>query len=348
MKTDNKPCIHIEKARQHNLKNISLNIPRDELVVICGPSGSGKSTLAFDIVYAEGQRRYVESLSAYARQFLPQMDKPDVEKIEGLSPAISLEQQSVSRNPRSTVGTVTEIHDFLRVFFARLGRMYCPRCGRAIEARAADEIISDILALPQGTKFMVLAPLVELAEGHASGQIQKAQGRGLARVRVERRFYTPDDVPALDKNKKHSIELVVDRLVNKEGIRGRLADSVELALRYGEGRLILHEPDKALDGSEGGGDSIHSTTSVCPHCHISLPAPSPQLFSFNGPQGACPRWRGPGQRGLFRAPPDRAQQGAFPEHRRAAALGHDQDVQPLRNRAQSLGQAFRVCALHAS
>ena len=299
MKTDNKPCIHIEKARQHNLKNISLDIPRDELVVICGPSGSGKSTLAFDIIYAEGQRRYVESLSAYARQFLPQMDKPDVEKIEGLSPAISLEQQSVSRNPRSTVGTVTEIHDFLRVFFARLGRMYCPQCGRPIEARAADEIIGDILALPQGTKFMVLAPLVELQKGTHLDKFKKLKAEGFARVRVDGAFYTLDDVPALDKNKKHSIDLVVDRLVNKEGIRGRLADSVELALRYGEGRLVLHEPDKGKDGPEAERDTIHSTTSVCPHCHISLPAPSPQLFSFNGPQGACPRCVGLGSVDYF-------------------------------------------------
>ena len=295
MKTDNKPCIHIEKARQHNLKNISLDIPRDELVVICGPSGSGKSTLAFDIVYAEGQRRYVESLSAYARQFLPQMDKPDVEKIEGLSPAISLEQQSVSRNPRSTVGTVTEIHDFLRVFFARLGRMYCPQCGRPIEARAADEIIGDILALPQGTKFMVLAPLVELQKGTHLDKFKKLKAEGFARVRVDGAFCTLDDVPALDKNKKHSIDLVVDRLVNKEGIRGRLADSVELALRYGEGRLVLHEPDRP----EAERDTVHSTTSVCPHCHISLPAPSPQLFSFNGPQGACPRCVGLGSVDYF-------------------------------------------------
>lgn len=294
-----KPCIHIEKARQHNLKNISLDIPRDELVVICGPSGSGKSTLAFDIVYAEGQRRYVESLSAYARQFLPQMDKPDVEKIEGLSPAISLEQQGVSRNPRSTVGTVTEIHDFLRVFFARLGRMYCPQCGRPIEARAADEIIGDILALPQGTRFMVLAPLVELQKGTHQDKFKKLKAEGFARVRVNGDFYTLDDVPALDKNKKHSIDLVVDRLVNKEGIRGRLADSVELALRYGEGRLVLHEPDKAKEGPEGERDTIHSTTSVCPHCHISLPAPSPQLFSFNGPQGACPRCVGLGSVDYF-------------------------------------------------
>ena len=295
MKTDNKPRIHIEKARQHNLKNIRLDIPRDDLVVVCGPSGSGKSTLAFDIVYAEGQRRYVESLSAYARQFLPQMDKPDVEKIEGLSPAISLEQQSVSRNPRSTVGTVTEIHDFLRVFFARLGRMYCPQCGRPIEARAADEIIGDILALPQGTKFMVLAPLVELQKGTHLDKFKKLKAEGFARVRVDGAFCTLDDVPALDKNKKHSIDLVVDRLVNKEGIRGRLADSVELALRYGEGRLVLHEPDRP----EAERDTVHSTTSVCPHCHISLPAPSPQLFSFNGPQGACPRCVGLGSVDYF-------------------------------------------------
>lgn len=294
-----KSCIHIEKARQHNLKNISLDIPRNELVVICGPSGSGKSTLAFDIVYAEGQRRYVESLSAYARQFLPQMDKPDVEKIEGLSPAISLEQQGVSRNPRSTVGTVTEIHDFLRVFFARLGRMYCPQCGRPIEARAADEIIGDILALPQGTRFMILAPLVELQKGTHQDKFKKLKAEGFARVRVNGDFYTLDDVPALDKNKKHSIDLVVDRLVNKEGIRGRLADSVELALRCGEGRLVLHEPDKAKEGPEGERDTIHSTTSVCPHCHISLPAPSPQLFSFNGPQGACPRCVGLGSVDYF-------------------------------------------------
>lgn len=287
-----KPCIHIEKARQHNLKNISLDIPRDELVVICGPSGSGKSTLAFDIVYAEGQRRYVESLSAYARQFLPQMDKPDVEKIEGLSPAISLEQQSVSRNPRSTVGTVTEIYDFLRVFFARLGRMYCPQCGRPIEARAADEIIGDIMALPQGTRFMVMAPLVELQKGTHQDKFKKLKAEGFARVRVNGEFYTLEDVPTLDKNKKHSIDLVVDRLVNKEGIRGRLADSVELALRYGEGRLVLHEPDKAAAGQDA--DTVHSTTSVCAHCRISLPAPSPQLFSFNGPQGACPRCVGLG------------------------------------------------------
>ena len=284
------PCIHIENARQHNLRNISLDIPRDELVVICGPSGSGKSTLAFDIVYAEGQRRYVESLSTYARQFLPQMDKPDVEKIEGLSPAISLEQQGMSRNPRSTVGTVTEIYDFLRVFFARLGTTWCPRCGRPIEARAADEIIADILGLPQGEKFLVLAPLVELQKGTHQDLLKKLRAEGFSRVRVDGGFHTLDAVPPLEKNRKHSIDLVVDRLVNKEGIRGRLADSVELALRHGEGRLVLHLPGRP----EAERDQVHSTTSVCPECRISLPAPSPQLFSFNGPQGACPRCVGLG------------------------------------------------------
>ena len=281
--------IHIEGARQHNLKNLSLDIPRDELVVVCGPSGSGKSTLAFDIVYAEGQRRYVESLSAYARQFLPQMDKPDVDKIEGLSPAISLEQQTTGRNPRSTVGTVTEVYDFLRVFFARLGKMYCPQCGRPIEARAADEIIADILALPEGTEVIIMAPLVELQKGTHLDRFKKLKAEGFVRVRVDGQLYGMEDIPALDKNKKHTIDLVIDRLVIKDGIRGRLADSVELALRYGEGRIIVNEPDKGADG-----DTLHATESVCPACKISLPAPSPQLFSFNSPQGACPRCAGLG------------------------------------------------------
>ena len=281
--------IHIEGARQHNLKNLSLDIPRDELVVVCGPSGSGKSTLAFDIVYAEGQRRYVESLSAYARQFLPHLDKPDVDKIEGLSPAISLEQQTTGRNPRSTVGTVTEVYDFLRVFFARLGKMYCPQCGRPIEARAADEIIADILALPEGTKVIIMAPLVELQKGTHLDRFKKLKAEGFVRVRVDGQLYGMEDIPALDKNKKHTIDLVIDRLVIKDGIRGRLADSVELALRYGEGRIIVNEPDKGADG-----DTLHATESVCPVCKISLPAPSPQLFSFNSPQGACPRCAGLG------------------------------------------------------
>lgn len=287
------PCIHIEGARQHNLKNLTLDIPRNELVVFCGPSGSGKSTLAFDIIYAEGQRRYVESLSAYARQFLPQMDKPDVDKIEGLSPAVSLEQGTTGRNPRSTVGTVTEIYDFLRVFFARLGQMYCPKCGRPVQARASDEIIDEILALPEGTKVMIMAPLVELQKGTHLDRIKKLRAEGFARLRVDGAILTLDEIPPLDKNKKHSLDLVVDRLVINPDIRSRLTDSVELALRYGEGRIIMHtmNPEET--------DIVFSTESVCPVCKISLPEPSPQLFSFNSPQGACPHCAGIGSLDSF-------------------------------------------------
>jgi excinuclease ABC subunit A len=291
---DSESCIRIRGARQHNLKNLDLDIPRNELVVICGPSGSGKSTLAFDIVYAEGQRRYVESLSAYARQFLPKMDKPEVESIEGLSPAISLEQQSHARNPRSTVGTVTEIYDFLRVFYARLGRVYCPRCGRPIEAKAPDEIIADILAMPEGTRFLLMAPLAERQKGTHLERFRRLKAEGFARVRVDGSVMLVDDVPELDKNRRHSIDLVVDRLVVREGMRRRLADSLELALRYGEGRIVVLIPEGA-----SAGERIHSTEAACPDCRISLPRPSPQLFSFNGPQGACPRCSGLGSIDYF-------------------------------------------------
>jgi len=282
------PHIHIEGARQHNLKNLTLDIPRDKLVVVCGPSGSGKSTLAFDIVYAEGQRRYVESLSAYARQFLPQMDKPQVDKIEGLSPAISLEQQTATRNPRSTVGTVTEIYDFLRVFFARLGKPHCPSCGRPIQARTADEIIGDILALPEGSKVLLLAPLVEHLKGTHADRLKKLKSQGFARVRINGQVVPLEPLPELEKNKRHVIDLVVDRLVIKESIRSRLADSVELGLAQGDGRLIVADYAGTLP------DRIFSTASSCPTCKISVPKPSPQLFSFNSPQGACPACSGIG------------------------------------------------------
>ncbi len=288
-----KKCIHIEGAREHNLKNINIDIPRDEMVVVCGPSGSGKSTLAFDIVYAEGQRRYVESLSTYARQFLPQMDKPDVDKIEGLSPAISLEQQSAARNPRSTVGTVTEVYDFLRVFYARLGRMHCTKCGKVIAARAADEIIDDVLSLGEGTRCMILAPLVEHQKGTQQDRLKKLKAQGFVRVRIDGEIYEIDQAPALEKNIRHNMELVVDRLVVKEGLRSRLADSVELALSYGGNRIIvLHQAGD--DNGPEWVETMHSTESVCPSCRISLPAPSPQLFSFNSPQGACARCLGLG------------------------------------------------------
>ncbi|NCC26015.1 MAG: excinuclease ABC subunit UvrA, partial [Deltaproteobacteria bacterium] len=264
----------------------SLDIPRDRLVVVCGPSGSGKSTLAFDIVYAEGQRRYVESLSAYARQFLPQMDKPEVDKIEGLSPAISLEQQSSGRNPRSTVGTVTEIYDFLRVFFARLGTPHCPGCDQPIQAQAPDQIIESILRLAPDNKFLVLAPLVDHQKGAHADLFRKLRSQGFVRVLINGEAHELENPPTLDKNKKHVIDLVVDRLVMKEDIRKRLADSVELALAHGRGRLKL--------AVVGGDTLLYSTEAVCPRCDLSLPRPSPQLFSFNSPQGACPRCAGLG------------------------------------------------------
>jgi excinuclease ABC subunit A len=284
-------CIHIEGARHHNLKDLTLDIPRDKLVVVCGPSGSGKSTLAFDIVYAEGQRRYVESLSAYARQFLPQMDKPQVDKVEGLSPAISLEQQTSTRNPRSTVGTVTEVYDFLRVFFARLGRFHCPQCGKPIQAQTQDEIVENILALPEGTKFLLLAPLVDHQKGTHKDLFAKLRKEGFVRVRVDGQVVTLDDAPELEKNKKHSIELVVDRLVVRPGMRTRLADSVELALSKGGESLTV----SVVGGSDAPvGDRLVSTLSTCPDCKISLPRLTPQLFSFNSPQGACPACSGIG------------------------------------------------------
>jgi len=296
-KNDNRPrnVIHIEGARHHNLKNLTLDIPRDQLVVVCGPSGSGKSTLAFDIVYAEGQRRYVESLSAYARQFLPQMDKPDVDKVEGLSPAISLEQQTATRNPRSTVGTVTEVYDFLRVFYARLGKFYCPECGKAIAAQTTDEIVNTVLAMPEGTKFMILAPLVEHQKGTHKDLFAKLRKEGFARVRVNGALHALDDAPELEKNKKHTIDLVVDRLVIREGMAKRLTDSVELALARGDERMIV----TVLEGDGPGRDIAMSTLSTCPSCRISMPRLSPQLFSFNSPQGACPACNGIGSVDYF-------------------------------------------------
>jgi len=289
MHTPAHDSIHIEGARHHNLKNLTLDIPRDKLVVVCGPSGSGKSTLAFDIVYAEGQRRYVESLSAYARQFLPQLDKPDVDKVEGLSPAISLEQQTATRNPRSTVGTVTEVYDFLRVFYARLGKYYCPKCGRPIEAQTTDRIVDTVAAMPEGTKLMLLAPLVEHQKGTHKDLFAKLRKEGFVRVRIGGEVYGLDDVPELEKNKKHTIDLVVDRVVVKDGIKKRLADSVELALARGGERLIV-----SVIGGENAGDTFMSTLSTCPECNISMPRLTPQLFSFNSPQGACPTCNGIG------------------------------------------------------
>ncbi|MBF0550311.1 MAG: excinuclease ABC subunit UvrA, partial [Deltaproteobacteria bacterium] len=278
--------IVIRGAREHNLKDIDLTIPRDKLVVITGLSGSGKSTLAFDTIYAEGQRRYVESLSAYARQFLEQMDKPDVDSIEGLSPAISIEQKTTSKNPRSTVGTVTEIYDYLRVLFARVGRPHCPKCGRPISSQSVQEIASTILSYPENTKTIILAPLTEQKKGKHQKIFHRLKKEGFVRVRVDGQILSLDNDIPLDKNKKHDIEAVVDRLVVKDGIRDRLVDSIELALSLSDGLIKINK-----DGRE---DILFSRELACPVCRVSCPDPTPQMFSFNNPQGACPKCDGLG------------------------------------------------------
>jgi len=282
--------IRVQGARVHNLKNISLNIPRDKLVVITGVSGSGKSSLAFDTLYAEGQRRYVESLSAYARQFLGMMERPDVDVIEGLSPAISIEQKTTSRNPRSTVGTITEVYDYLRLLFARVGQPYCYDCGKPISSQPASSIISQLEGLPEGSKLQLLAPIARGKKGEFRRELEKAGQDGFVRVRIDGEVMQLEDAPALDKNKKHDIELVIDRLVIRDGIRTRLADSVETALRYGDGMLVAE-----IDGS----DEVFSEHFACPDCGISYPELEPRLFSFNSPAGACPKCDGIGVQTIF-------------------------------------------------
>jgi len=283
--------IVIKGACEHNLKNLDLEIPRDQLVVITGVSGSGKSTLAFDTIYAEGQRRYVESLSAYARQFLEQMDKPDVESIEGLSPAISIEQKTTSKNPRSTVGTVTEIYDYLRLLFARVGRVYCHKCGKEIASQSVEQMVDRILALPEGTRLLLLAPLVRGRKGEYRKELKQLQADGFVRVRIDGEMYELGEEPALDKNKKHTLEVVVDRLVIKEGIRTRLADSLETCLKLGEGIVRVEEP--------GGVSQLFSEQHACIECGVSYPEITPRMFSFNNPYGACPDCGGLGTRMYF-------------------------------------------------
>jgi excinuclease ABC subunit A len=278
--------IRVKGAREHNLKDIDVTLPRDKLVVITGLSGSGTSTLAFDTIYAEGQRRYVESLSAYARQFLEQMDKPDVDFIEGLSPAISIEQKTTSKNPRSTVGTVTEIYDYLRLLFARVGHPFCYSCGREITAVTVQSIVDRVLGLDPGTKFSVLAPVVKGRKGEYRREMESFRRSGYLRVRVDGIMYTLDEEIALDKNKKHDIEVVIDRLVMKEGLGHRLTDSIETALRLSDGFVTI--------AVEGGEELPFSEKFACNFCGISYPEISPRLFSFNNPHGACPQCGGLG------------------------------------------------------
>lgn len=281
-----KDQIIVKGARQHNLKNITVEIPRDKLVVITGLSGSGKSSLAFDTIYAEGQRRYVESLSAYARQFLGQMDKPDVDYIEGLSPAISIDQKTTSRNPRSTVGTVTEIYDYLRLLFARIGEPHCPKCGRLIERQTVQQIVDRVLAMPQGTKFMVMAPLVRGRKGEHAKIMDQMRKAGYVRMFVDGEVRTLDEEIKLEKNKKHSLSVVIDRLAVREGITQRLTDSVETALKLSEGLVEIN--------IIGGETQMFSENFACSECGISLPEIEPRLFSFNNPLGACPACTGLG------------------------------------------------------
>jgi excinuclease ABC subunit A len=279
-------AIKIKGAAQHNLKNISLDIPRDRLVVITGVSGSGKSSLAFDTIYAEGQRRYVESLSTYARQFIGQMDKPDVESIEGLSPAIAIEQRVASHNPRSTVGTVTEIYDYFRLLYAGIGICHCCQCGREIKSQTIDSIVESILALPENTRFSILSPLVRGKKGEFQKELKKLQKEGFVRIRIDGEIRELAEEISLSKNKRHDIDLVVDRLVMKEGVRKRLRDSLEIAANHAEGmvRIVL----------ANGEETLYSEKYACPDCGISMPSFAPRMFSFNSPYGACPECNGLG------------------------------------------------------
>ena len=292
--------IAIRGARTHNLKNVDLDIPRDKFVVITGLSGSGKSSLAFDTLYAEGQRRYVESLSAYARQFLSQMEKPDVDSIEGLSPAIAIEQKSTNHNPRSTVGTITEIYDYLRLLYARIGTPFCPEHGEPMVAQSVTEMVDQVMALPDDTKIMILAPVIRERKGEHTVLLEQLIGQGFVRVRVDGDVYDTDELPTLDKKKKHTIEVVVDRFKVRDDLGNRVAESLETALRLGQGLVTLH----FMDGNpkEGGDENqVMSAKHSCPVCDRAVSELEPRMFSFNNPYGACPSCDGLGKRQYFSA-----------------------------------------------
>ena len=286
--------IYIKGAKEHNLKNVDLEIPRDKFVVFTGISGSGKSSLAFDTLYAEGQRRYVESLSSYARMFLGQMEKPDVEYIDGLSPAISIDQKTTSKNPRSTVGTVTEIYDYLRLLYARVGIPHCPKCGKEIKKQTIDQIVDKIKELPEKTKFQVLAPIVRGKKGEHTKLFTDAKKNGYVRVRVDGLIYDLSEEIKLEKNKKHTVEIVIDRLVLKEGIEQRLTDSLETAASLSSGIVVID----IIDGEE----LMFSQNYACDECGISMEELAPRMFSFNNPMGACPCCAGIGS--MMKVSPD--------------------------------------------
>ena len=284
--------IHVRGAREHNLKNIDVEIPRDSLTVITGLSGSGKSSLAFDTIYAEGQRRYVESLSAYARQFLELMGKPDVDSIEGLSPAISIEQKTTSRNPRSTVGTVTEIHDYMRLLWARAGVPYSPATGLPIEAQSVSQMVDRTMAMPDGTRLLLLAPVVRDRKGEYRKELADLQRRGFTRVKVDGKLMEIGEVPPLNKKLKHEIEAVVDRVVVHAGMESRLADSFETALAMSDGVVYA-------EGADDGQRTVFSSRFACPVSGFAIEEIEPRLFSFNSPHGACPACDGLGVETFF-------------------------------------------------
>jgi len=287
--------IIIKGAREHNLKNVDVTLPRDKLIVFTGLSGSGKSSLAFDTIYAEGQRRYVESMSSYARQFLGQMDKPDADLIEGLSPAISIDQKTTARNPRSTVGTVTEIHDYLRLMYARIGIPHCPNCGREIRQQSLDEIVAAVLSMPEGSRIQLLAPIVRARKGEHVKLLEQALKDGFMRVRIDGEMYPLDETPPLDKQKKHTIEIVVDRLVVRPDIRQRLTDSLETAMKQSGGLVTVQD-------TGSGEETQFSQNYACPECGVNIEELTPRMFSFNNPYGACPECAGLGE--IMKISPD--------------------------------------------
>lgn len=284
MRKDRK-LIRIRNARVNNLQNISLDLPREKFIVVTGLSGSGKSSLAFDTLYAEGRRRYVESLSTYVRQFLGQIEKPDVDSIDGLCPAIAIDQKTTSKNPRSTVGTVTEIYDYLRLLYARLGDIYCPNCDIKLEAMSVDQIIENILSLPNDRRLYFLAPLAREKKGSFQKELTQIAENGFLRIRLDGEIYQLDDLPLVNKNKKHSLDIVIDRLRN--GDRARIADSVELSLKFGKGQIIVLDADEEQE-------YLYSQFNTCPKCDFSIDEISPKHFSFNSPLGACPSCAGLG------------------------------------------------------
>ena len=297
--------IRVRGAREHNLKNVNVDIPRDKLTVITGLSGSGKSSLAFDTIYAEGQRRYVESLSSYARQFLGQMDKPDLDSIDGLSPAISIDQKTTGRNPRSTVGTVTEVHDYLRLLWARAGIPHCPNCGRELRKQSVDEMVDAVLKYPEGTRLQVLSPVVRARKGEHRDILEKAAKAGYVRVRIDGSLYELDDTPALNKKQKHTIDVVVDRLIVRDGkeFRQRLSDDIEAATAQSAGLVIMNRV------GEETADDLFSMNYACPECGISIEELTPRMFSFNSPFGACPLCDGLGTRMVI------SEEAIFPDER---------------------------------